>query len=125
MTENSWTLKDLKKIPKNGCRVFSTFACGGGSTMGYKLSGFDVVGANDIDSEMANVYKTNHKPNQYYLMPINQFIKDIQKKRIPENLKMLIFLMARHLAQVFLQPVIGKKIGGKIKSLEKVKLLRF
>ena len=55
--------------------------------MGYKLSGFDVVGANDIDSEMANVYKTNHKPNQYYLMPINQFIKDIQKKRIPENLK--------------------------------------
>lgn len=92
MNKTSWRLEDLKKIPKNGCRVFSTFACGGGSTMGYKLSGFNVIGANDIDPEMANVYKTNHKPNQYYLMPINQFIKDIQKNGVPENLKNLDIL---------------------------------
>ena len=30
-------------------KVFSCFACGGGSTMGYKLAGFDVIGHNDID----------------------------------------------------------------------------
>lgn len=37
-----WNLTDLKDIPKNGKTVFSCFHCGGGSTMGYKLAGFDV-----------------------------------------------------------------------------------
>lgn len=31
-----WSLKDYPE--KNGFTVMSTFACGGGSTMGYKLA---------------------------------------------------------------------------------------
>ena len=37
-----WTLKDANFTKDKG-KVFSCFACGGGSTMGYKLAGFDVV----------------------------------------------------------------------------------
>jgi DNA (cytosine-5)-methyltransferase 1 len=65
-----WKLSDGYPAPgieKHGLKVFSTFACGGGSTMGYKLAGYDVIGANDIDAKMAEVYKLNHKPKYYYL----------------------------------------------------------
>lgn len=68
--ECAWDLADLKRIPRNGIKVFSTFACGGGSTMGYKLAGCDVIGANDIDPEMAWHYKVNHSPKHYFLCPI-------------------------------------------------------
>lgn len=37
-----WTLKDANFTKDRG-KVFSCFACGGGSTMGYKLAGFDVI----------------------------------------------------------------------------------
>lgn len=67
-----WSLKDYPK--KNGYSVMSTFACGGGSTMGYKLAGFEVVAANDIDPKMAKVYKANHNPKQYFLAPIKELI---------------------------------------------------
>lgn len=43
-----WNLKDAN-FPKDKGKVFSCFACGGGSTMGYKLAGFDVIGCNEID----------------------------------------------------------------------------
>lgn len=68
-----WNLTDLEKVKKNGLKVFSCFACGGGSTMGYKLAGFDVIGANEIDPEMAWHYKTNHNPKYYYLEDIRKF----------------------------------------------------
>jgi len=61
-------------VEKHGLKVFSTFACGGGSTMGYKLAGFDVIGANDIDKQMASVYKANHNPAHYFLMPIRNLL---------------------------------------------------
>ena len=41
----NWTLKDAVFTKDKG-KVFSCFACGGGSTMGYKLAGFDVLGCN-------------------------------------------------------------------------------
>jgi DNA (cytosine-5)-methyltransferase 1 len=46
----NWTLKDAIFTKDKG-KVFSCFACGGGSTMGYKLAGFDVIGHNDIDKK--------------------------------------------------------------------------
>lgn len=67
-----WKLADLAAVPKNGAKVLTTFSCGGGSTMGYKLEGFDVIGANDIDPVMAAHYQRNHKPKHYFLCPINE-----------------------------------------------------
>ena len=42
-TDWKWRFSDYPKA-KNGLKVFSCFACGGGSTMGYKLAGCDVLG---------------------------------------------------------------------------------
>jgi DNA (cytosine-5)-methyltransferase 1 len=78
-----WYLSDLEKVKKNRLKVFSCFACGGGSTMGYKLAGFDVIGANDIDPEMAWHYKENHSPKYYFLEDIRKFR---QRTDLPEEL---------------------------------------
>lgn len=67
-----WTLKDANFTKDKG-KVFSCFACGGGSTMGYKLAGFDVIGCNEIDPKMMEAYKVNHNPKYSYLEPIQTF----------------------------------------------------
>ena len=68
----NWTLADANFTKDKG-KVFSCFACGGGSTMGYKLAGFDVLGCNEIDPKMIEAYKTNHKPKYAFLEPIQEF----------------------------------------------------
>ena len=67
-----WTLKDATFTKDKG-KVFSCFACGGGSTMGYKMSGFNVIGCNEIDPEMIAIYKKNHNPKYPYLESIETF----------------------------------------------------
>jgi DNA (cytosine-5)-methyltransferase 1 len=68
-----WNLTDLENVPKNGLNVFSCFSCGGGSTMGYKMSGFNVIGCNEIDPEMMEIYKKNHNPKYSFLESIETF----------------------------------------------------
>lgn len=67
-----WTLKDANFTKDKG-KVFSCFACGGGSTMGYKLAGFDVIGCNEIDKKMIEIYKKNHNPKYAFCEPIQEF----------------------------------------------------
>jgi len=67
-----WTLADAVFTKDKG-KVFSCFACGGGSTMGYKLAGFDVLGCNEIDPKMMEAYKANHNPKYSFLEPIQTF----------------------------------------------------
>ena len=67
-----WKLAELP-VPTRG-KVFSCFACGGGSSMGYKLAGFDVVGCNEIDPRMAAVYKKNLNPKYIYVEDIREFV---------------------------------------------------
>lgn len=77
-----WALKDAVFTKDKG-KVFSCFACGGGSTMGYKLAGFDVLGCNEIDPKMMEAYITNHKPKYSYLEPIQTFKT---RKDLPQEL---------------------------------------
>ena len=80
MTNNphAWRLTDLETVPQNGIKVMSTFACGGGSSMGYKRAGCTIVAANDIDPEMAWHYKRNLNPPLYFLCPIGELLtKDL------------------------------------------------
>lgn len=77
-----WTLKDAIFTKDKGT-VFSCFACGGGSTMGYKLAGFDVIGMNEIDPKMAEAYITNHEPKYSFVEGIQTF-KD--KNDLPSEL---------------------------------------
>lgn len=80
-----WNLTDLDAVPKNGLTVFSCFHCGGGSTMGYKLAGFNVLGGVEIDPKMMEVYRTNHNPKHSYLMGVQEF-KNIPDDKLPEEL---------------------------------------
>ena len=71
-----WNLADgypAKGIEPNGCKVFGTFICGGGSTMGYKLAGYDHLGGVEIDPKVADVYRLNHKPKHLYVEDIRRF----------------------------------------------------
>lgn len=78
----NWTLKDAHFTKDKG-KVFSCFACGGGSTMGYKLAGFDVIGCNEIDGRMMSIYKANHNPRLAFLEPIQEFK---QREDLPDEL---------------------------------------
>ena len=77
----NWTLKDAVFTKDKGT-VFSCFSCGGGSTMGYKLAGFDVIGCNEIDPKMMEAYKVNHNPKYSFLESIQTFKlrKDLPKE---------------------------------------------
>lgn len=68
-----WRLSDLASVPKHGRTVFSCFSCGGGSTMGYKLAGYTVLGNVEIDPQMMRIYRQNHNPRYPFLMPIQDF----------------------------------------------------
>jgi DNA (cytosine-5)-methyltransferase 1 len=77
-----WYLKD--GYPQtNNLKVFGTFICGGGSTMGYKLAGFDHLGGVEIDPEVADVYKTNHSPKYLFVEDIRDFAN---RSEFPEDL---------------------------------------
>ncbi len=68
----NWKLSEALFTKDKG-KVFSCFACGGGSTMGYKLAGFDVLGCNEIDPKMMEAYRENHNPKYSFLEPIQTF----------------------------------------------------
>ena len=82
-TDWKWTMKDDYPKEKNGLKVFSCFACGGGSTMGYKLASCEVIGCNEIDPRMNKVYVENHHPKYNYLEDIRDFNK---RDDLPEEL---------------------------------------
>lgn len=80
-----WTMKNDYPKEKNGLKVFSCFACGGGSSMGYKLAGYDVIGCCEIDPKMNEIYIQNNHPKHNFLMDIREFNK-IPKKDLPKEL---------------------------------------
>ena len=80
-----WNLKDLENVPKNGYKVFSCFAGGGGSSQGYKMAGYDVIGCNEIDPRQMEIYKHNLKPKYSYLEDIRTFrLRDDLPKELYE-----------------------------------------
>lgn len=86
-----WKLEDLEGRPKNGRTVFSCFSCGGGSSMGYKLAGYEVLGCCEIDPDMMKIYRKNNHPAHSFLMDVRDFLK-LPDDGIPEGLKHLDIL---------------------------------
>lgn len=83
-TDWKWTFADYPK-DKNGLKVFSCFAYGGGSTMGYKLAGCEVLGCCEIDPKMNEIYVKNHNPKYNFLMDIREFNR-IPNEELPQEL---------------------------------------
>ena len=107
----AWNLSDLDRVQKNGVKVMSTFACGGGSSMGYKMAGCEIVAANDIDPEMAWHYKRNLHPPRYYLCPI----RDLLTADLPPELFALDILDGSPPCSTFSMAGSREKAWGKDK----------
>lgn len=108
-----WKLSDLAHVSKSNCVVFSCFACGGGSTMGYKMSGYEVIGCNEIDSEMIDNYKRNHVPKYAFLESIETFKL---RQDLPEELFNLDILDGSPPCSSFSSAGSREKKWGKLKK---------
>ncbi|WP_276880480.1 DNA cytosine methyltransferase [Bacteroides heparinolyticus] len=106
-----WTLADANFTKDKG-KVFSCFACGGGSTMGYKLAGFDVIGCNEIDSRMMDVYCRNHGPKFPFIEPIQEFKK---REDLPDELYNLDILDGSPPCSTFSMAGSREEAWGKMK----------
>jgi DNA (cytosine-5)-methyltransferase 1 len=109
-----WNLSELKDVPKNGYKVFSCFHCGGGSSFGYKLAGYDVLGGVEIDKEMMEIYKRNHNPKHSYLMGVQDFNK-IPDNELPEELFNIDILDGSPPCSVFSTSGAREKKWGELK----------
>lgn len=82
----NWKISDgfpAAGVEYHGSRVFSCFSCGGGSSFGYKLAGFNVLGGVEIDKPVHDIYQKNHHPKFLFNEDIRVFLK---RKDIPKKL---------------------------------------
>ena len=99
-------------IQKNNYNVFGTFVCGGGSTMGYKLAGFNHLGGVEIDPPIADIYKTNHEPKYLFTEDIRKFN---EKTNLPTELFNLDILDGSPPCSTFSMSGSREKAWGKEK----------
>ena len=111
-----WKLAEgypAKGIAYHGAKVFGTFICGGGSTMGYKLAGYEHLGGVEIDPKIADVYKENHKPKHLFVQDIRVFNK---KEDLPAELYDLDLLDGSPPCSTFSMAGSREKAWGKKKQ---------
>lgn len=107
-----WKLTDLKNVEKNNYKVFSCFSCGGGSSMGYKLAGYEVIGNCEIDNKINEMYLKNFQPKYNFNIPIQEFNK---LKEYPEELYNLDILDGSPPCSTFSMAGEREKNWGKTK----------
>ena len=125
VTENifpiEWNLKDELKVPYHGKKIFGTFVCGGGSTMGYKLAGFNHLGGVEFTEHYSKIYKYNHKPKYFYLEDIRDFNK---RTDLPQELYELDMLDGSPPCAAFSTAGAREKNWGKVKEYEGIKQVK-
>lgn len=72
-----WNLKDTIFTKDRG-KVMSCFSCGGGSSFGYKLAGFDVIANCEIDPKVNELYRINHHPKYSFCCDIRGLLSEIR-----------------------------------------------
>lgn len=119
----NWKLAEANFTKDKG-KVFSCFACGGGSTMGYKLAGFDVIGCNEIDPKVNQVYVTNHSPRYNFLEDIRT-LRERERESYRPIFTIWIFWTVLPHAPPSPLPEIVKRIGVKKRNSERGKRHKF
>lgn len=56
-------------------KVLDLFSGVGGFSKGFEWAGYDIIAANEIDSEISKSYEHNHQKTEMYNMPIEEFIE--------------------------------------------------
>jgi DNA (cytosine-5)-methyltransferase 1 len=110
-----WNLSDSLVIPNNNKKVFGTFVCGGGSTMGYKLAGFEHLGGVEFTEHYSKIYKANHNPKYFYLEDIREFNK---REDLPKELYELDILDGSPPCAAFSTSGAREKLWGKVSEYE-------
>lgn len=109
--EWNWRLKDLE--PDKDVKVFSTFSCGGGSSMGYKKAGFNVIGNVEIDPAINSLYVTNNHPKYNFCEDLRLFN---MREDLPEELYSLDILDGSPPCTSFSTAGVREKDWGKKKK---------
>lgn len=116
-----WNLSDELKVPYHGKKVFGTFVCGGGSTMGYKLAGYEHLGGVEFTEHYSKIYKHNHNPKYFYLEDIRNFNK---RNDLPQELFELDLLDGSPPCAAFSTAGAREKNWGKVKEYEGIKQVK-
>jgi len=82
MLKTKYHLSDVQKNNKS-FKSFGTFICAGGSSIGYRLAGFNHLGGVEIDEKCAKLYKKNLNPKYLFIEDIRDFNKRVD---LPEEL---------------------------------------
>ena len=106
----TYSIKDIK-VDKQ-VTVFSCFSCCGGSTIGYKRAGFNVVGNVEIDKSINEIYVKNNNPKYTFNMDIRDFLN---QENLPNELLSLDILDGSPPCTTF------SSLGEKENSLGKIK----
>lgn len=106
-----WNLSDIRQ--DKDVKVFTTFSCGGGSSMGYKRAGFQVIGNVEIDPKINAMYVKNHHPKYNYSMDLRKFN---EKEDLPEELYSLDILDGSPPCSTFSTAGQREKNWGKAKA---------
>jgi len=81
------SMSDIKNINPNGYNVISTFSGCGGSSLGYKMAGYNVLWANEFIPAAQKCYEANHlntflSKDDIRSIKIEQIKKEINNKDI-------------------------------------------
>lgn len=111
----NWSLSDLKNVKPNSCNAFGTFVCGGGSSMGYKLAGYNHLGGVEFTDHYAKLYKKNLDPKHLFVEDIRDFNK---RKDLPAELYDLDLLDGSPPCAAFSSVGAREKLWGKKSEYE-------
>ena len=87
----------------------------GGSTLGYKRAGFDVIGNVEIDPRINDIYITNNKPKYNYCEDLRIFN---QRDDLPEELYQLDILDGSPPCTSFSTAGVRERDWGKAKKFK-------
>lgn len=116
-----WKLSDNLKVERHNKKVFGTFVCGGGSTMGYKLAGYNHLGGVEFTQHFSKIYKKNFNPKYFYLEDIRNFN---QREDLPKELYNLDLLDGSPPCAAFSTSGIGEKIWGEKSMYEGISQIK-
>lgn len=113
MNKYNWKWFKSEIAQDKPVKVFSCFSCGGGSSMGYKRAGFEVVGNCEIDPKINKLYVTNNHPKYNYCEDLRAFNR---REDLPEELYHLDILDGSPPCTSFSTAGIREKGWGKAKK---------